>query len=219
MSEQESRKRSEKIFKELEELELTRDGIELRWQQFNEVPVLRDLAHRLLIAECIDPVGAEKLREELAMRLRERDEEKNAYLLKWKELRRSLEMLTRPVISNFILEFSELSGSLGKKKISEIISKSWDGLKGMGMLRIRTNSPSMEEVRKKIAEAIETIQKMHASSIPMIEKKAGELKEQVKGIDFCKTTEKIISEDDFYRFTTPQGVAKDYAGPRTRLDG
>ena len=209
--------KSQEIFKELEELEGSRDTIELRWKEFNEAPVFRDLVHRLLIAERIDPEGAEKLRQELATQLRDRDQEKIAYLSRWKGLRRSLEMLTRPVISGFILEFSELSGSLGKKKVNDIIEKSWDGFKGVGMLRIRTNSPSMGEAREKISKAVEIIRQMNVCSIAMIEQEAARLMEEIKGIDLSRTIEKQVTEDDFYRGVTPLGVAKDYAGPRSGL--
>lgn len=209
---------SGKIFKELESLERTREGIERRWLAANNAPDLRELVMEVIVREKTGPrEELERLQTELNKRLQVRDAEKNAYLSKWKELRKSLEMLTMPVISNFILEFAELSALLQKKCVNDIIDKSWDGFKGMGMLRIRTNSPSMGEVREKINKAVEIIRQMNAWSIPMIEKKAGELMEEIKGIDLSRTIEKEVSEDDFYRGVTPQGIGKDYAGPRSGL--
>ena len=98
-------------------------------------------------------------------------------------------------------------GRLGKGG-SEIIEKNWDGFKGVGTLRIRTNRPSLEEVREKIKKAIEKIQQMHDCSIPMIEQEVARLEKEIRGIDLSKTIEKTVSEDDYYRFTTPKGVGR-----------
>jgi len=210
--------RSQELYEELQKLEATRDAIEKRWTLFTNSLELRELALELTIKKLTGPPAeAESLQKELAKRLKCRDVEKDAYLVRWKALRRSLEMLTRPVASGLILQFHELSGMLEKKRVSDILNKSWDGLKSVAMLRVRSNRPSIEEARENIKKAIETIQKMHACSISMIEQEAARLMEEIKGIDLSKTIEKTISEDDYYRGVTPQGVGKDYSGPRSGL--
>ncbi len=210
--------KSQEIFEKLQVLEATRGGVEKRWGLANKAPDLRELVMELNIREKTGPQEeVERLQKEVTEKLKARDAEKDNFLSRWKELRRSLEMITRPAISAFIFQFHELSGTLGKKGVSEIIEKNWDGFKGVGTLRIRTNRPSLEEVREKIKKAIEKIQQMHDCSIPMIEQEVARLEKEIRGIDLSKTIEKTVSEDDYYRFTTPKGVGSDYSGPRTRL--
>jgi hypothetical protein len=210
--------KSQELYEELQKLESSRDAIERRWLAANNDPGLLSLVTELNIREKTGPEEEkERLRIELSKRLQERDAEKDSFLIKWKSLRKELDLLTRDTIIRCVTEFAELSGSLGKKKISEIIEKSWDRFRGIAMLKIRSNNPAMGEAREKISKGVETIQKMHACSIPMIEKKAGELTEEIKQIDLSKTVEKTLSEDEFYRFQTPQGIGKDYSGPRSEL--
>lgn len=208
--------RSEELYQELKKLEITRDAIEQRWREANSSPELHRLVMEVIVKERTGPPEeVERLRVEMAEKLRERDREKDAYLLKWKALRKELESLTRNVVNAFIKELHRKLEALEKKRINEIISKSFDGFNSRTLLKVKTNDEGLKDAHTVAQEGISRLQGLYGLSIPMIEAEFNKLLEKLRRVDISKTLEKEVDENVFFRGRPPSGQDPTYVGPRS----
>jgi hypothetical protein len=210
------RKRSSELYEALEKLEASSDSIDRRWNEANSSPELHRLVMEMIIKERTGPPEeVERLRVEMAEKLRERDREKDAYLLKWKALRKELESLTRNVVNPFIQELHRELEALEKKRINEIISKSFDGFNSRTLLKVKTNDEGLKDAHTVAQEGISRLQGLYGLSIPMIEAEFNKLLEKLRRVDISKTVEKEIDENTFFRGYPPSGQDPTYGGPRS----
>ena len=213
-------KRSEEIFRELEKLEGTREGIEKRWIAARNSPSLEAFVVKVIVKERISNLEESlPLQMQLNEKLKECDREREDYLLKWNTLRRELELLTRETIRGFVCELSKELDVLAKKFSRGVISKKYDGFKRTTMLRVRSNEEAVRELRKITSEAISKIRQMQFCTIPMIEAEAKRSLDMMHKVDFARFSEREMTEGEFYRFdfsfvnSIPQG----YEGPISGL--
>jgi len=213
--------KSQEIFKQLKELEKTRDGIEMRWRELTESAELAELVHRLLVAERIDLIAAKSLREDIAKRLKARDAEKDFYLSKWGALRKELFILTLPAIMDYVKQIGDEIVRIRTKRVSEIIGRKYLGIKKTMLLRVRSNDDQIRFAIAMAEAAIKKLQEMRIFSIPMIETEGKTLLESIRGVDISKTTEKEIDEVVYFKGKTPEGFGPSttgYAGPLSGVD-
>jgi hypothetical protein len=161
------------------------------------------------------PEEVERFRVEMAEKLRERDREKDAYLLKWKAIRKELEALTRPFIIGFIQEVHRELEGLEKKRINEIMSKRFDGFNSRTLLRVRSNEEGIRDAHVVALGGIKRLQELYGLSIPIIEVEFKKLLEKLRRVDISKTLEKEIDENVFFRGCPPSGQDTTYVGPRS----
>jgi hypothetical protein len=173
---------SERIFQELETLEATRDGIEKRWSLMNNSSELRTLVEDLNFREKTGPQEEiERLRRELEVKLMERDREKDTDLVKWKGLKKELNLLVRPAIEKGVerlgMEFRPLK--LEKK----ITSRTSGGFNMTSRVTLETNEDGVARAQKIIREAIETLRTMVDKPISQIELFVQEKLKEIQAVD------------------------------------
>jgi hypothetical protein len=176
----ESREKSEKVFKELQKLESTRDGIEGRAHKANEA--LRGLVLDLLVSERLGPQEeTERLQSELAKGIEERNAEKDGYLEKWTLLSRQLESLTANMRSECIeqIRHESLLGKLERK----VLERMSGGFSMKRKVAIETNEDGISQIRKIACAAIVALGSMRHFPVSKIEDfTAGELK-KMRSVD------------------------------------
>jgi hypothetical protein len=213
--------KSEEIFKELEGLESTRNGIEKRWVLSNNSLSLHQLVHELLIKQVTGPSEeVERLQKEIKEKLKARDVEKDEYLLELKTLRNQLQLLTSPVILDCIREISDEIFRVRKKRISEIVDRKYSGLQKTTFLKVRSNDAAIQEAQALGKGATSKFQEMRYCSISMIEAEVKKLLDAIRNVDISKFD--IVEKDEaaYFKGKAPEGIGPgtaNYDGPLSGL--
>lgn len=188
-----AKKRSQELFEELERLESTRDGIELRWREANDSPELHQLVIGLLVKERTGPPEkVDILRVKMGEKLKERDQERDEYGAKWESLCKEIEKYSIPEITEGL---AKITYEISTLKIQEhILERSSGGQSMKSRLRLSTNRDGIIEAKKIAASATEKSNAMRHESVQKIKDFIEEQLQKIRAIDL---TLKEVTVDEF----------------------
>lgn len=128
---------------------------------------------------------------------------------------KELAILTQPLIREYVEELSDLGQ---RPKLSrEILEKKYDGFLKKTTLTVATNEKLIRQIRDLTKKAMGKIQSMTLSPISEIWSEFSRLKREIEGIDWHTTEQIKVDEAEFFKFSPPQEIDPNYAGPLSGL--